>query len=114
MVNRTAIDNLIKDLLQELDGLLKAGQQIVYTNSVVTMICIDKNLVKNILINLISNAIKFSPENSNIWITSLVEDDKFILSVKDNGMGISEEDQGHLFRTFFSEQKMPAIYKAQV
>ena len=51
MVNRTAIDNLIKDLLQELDGLLKAGQQIVYTNSVVTMICIDKNLVKNILIN---------------------------------------------------------------
>ncbi|MEO6722216.1 MAG: PAS domain-containing sensor histidine kinase [Ferruginibacter sp.] len=101
VVNRTAIDILLKDLLQELDGLLKEGQQIVYTNSVVTMVCLDKNLVKNILVNLISNAIKFSPENGTIWVTSFVEHDQFIIAVKDLGMGISSEDQEHLFERFF-------------
>ena len=101
MVNRTAIDVLLKDLLQELDGLLKKGQQIIYTNYVVTMVCLDKNLVKNILVNLISNAIKFSPENGTIWVTSFVEKDQFIIEVKDLGMGISADDQEHLFERFF-------------
>lgn len=100
-VNPSAIDRLLKDLLQELDGLLKTGQQIQYINSVATVVCLDKNLVKNILVNLISNAVKFSPEHSVIKVISLVEDDHFIISVEDKGMGISDDDQQHLFERFF-------------
>jgi signal transduction histidine kinase len=87
--------------MQELDALLKNGQQIVYTNSVVTIVCMDSNLVTNILINLISNAIKFSPEKGIIKVTSFVEDNNFVITVEDNGIGISEEDQQYLFQRFF-------------
>lgn len=61
----------------------------------------DRNLLKNILINLISNAIKFSNESSVITITSLIEDKDLVVSVEDNGIGISEEDKQHLFERFF-------------
>ena len=101
MVTRTTIDRLFKNLMQELDGLLKSGQQIVYTNSVATIVCMDTNLVTNILINLVSNAIKFSPENGIIKVTSFVEDNHFVITVEDSGIGISEEDQQHLFERFF-------------
>ena len=63
--------------------------------------CLDKNCVKNILINLISNAIKFSPENKSIDVISLTDSQNIRLTVKDHGMGISEEDQKHLFERFF-------------
>ena len=53
------------------------------------------------MINLISNAVKFSPENSTITLTSYIDADKISVSVKDEGMGISEEDQQHLFERFF-------------
>ncbi len=62
---------------------------------------LDPSLLKNIIINLISNAIKFSPEEAAITINSLVEKDKIQLSVKDEGIGISEEDQDHLYERFF-------------
>ncbi|MDB5245647.1 MAG: domain S-box protein [Segetibacter sp.] len=101
MVTRAIIDSLFKNLMQEMDALLKNGQHIVYTNSVVTIVCLDTNLVTNILINLISNAIKFSPENGIIRVTSFVDDNHFIITVQDNGIGISEEDQQHLFERFF-------------
>jgi signal transduction histidine kinase len=81
--------------------LLKKGQQVVYTNDVVTVVCLDKNLVKKILVNLISNAIKFSAEDGFIWVTSFVEHNELVISVKDVGMGISTEDQEHLFERFF-------------
>lgn len=101
MVTRATIDSLFKNLMQELDALLKDGQQIVYINSVATIVCMDTNLVTNILINLVSNAIKFSQEKGVIRVTSSVEDNNFIISVEDKGIGISEEDQQHLFERFF-------------
>ena len=53
------------------------------------------------MINLISNAVKFSEENALIKIRSKVSDGKASISVQDQGIGISEEDQEHLFSSFF-------------
>jgi signal transduction histidine kinase len=100
-VSPTVIDSMLKDLLEELDGLLKKGQEIRFNNSVGGDVWIDRNLLKNILINLLSNAMKFTDEAGIITVTSGVEDDSFFISVEDNGIGISEEDQQHLFERFF-------------
>jgi signal transduction histidine kinase len=50
---------------------------------------------------LLSNAIKFSPENSPIRIESKSENDMLCIEVIDQGIGISEKDQEHLFERFF-------------
>ena len=51
--------------------------------------------------NLISNAIKFSPEGAYIDIKTVVDHDDIKIEVIDNGIGISKEDQEHLTERFF-------------
>lgn len=89
------------DFINEMQALTKHGQQIIlhYTGSEEVMT--DKRLLRNILLNLVSNAIKFSPENSSIHISCVNNNNTLTLMVKDSGIGISEEDKQHLFERFF-------------
>lgn len=95
------LKELLEDIADEMWGILKARQEIMvlcpYTGLVVT----DKKLLRNMLINLISNAVKFSPEEGKIQIEGQCNDTMIMLRVTDYGIGISEEDQQHLFSTFF-------------
>ncbi len=91
----------IQNVIDKMEINLKDGQQISYAFDGNEPVVLDKHLLKNICTNLISNAIKFSPENKVIRITSYFDKDGFKLSVEDSGIGISEEDQQHLFERFF-------------
>jgi signal transduction histidine kinase len=95
------IIEIVNSLILEMDALLKPGQQILFKNSVSQNVWVEKNLLKNILINLVSNAVKFTGENEAITISSSVAEDNLVFSVEDTGIGISEEDQLHLFERFF-------------
>jgi len=55
---------------------------------------------KQIMYNLLSNAIKFTPEAGSITIDAFLENDKFLISVTDTGIGISPENQAYLFDEF--------------
>ncbi len=61
----------------------------------------DKKLLKNIIINLTSNAIKFSGEGDAITLKSILRDNKTDIFITDKGIGISEEDKEHLFSSFY-------------
>jgi signal transduction histidine kinase len=65
------------------------------------MVSLDLSLLKHILMNLVSNASKFSPEGSLIEINTICRSDHVVLSVKDHGIGISKEDHRHLAQRFF-------------
>ncbi|HEY0354792.1 MAG TPA: sensor histidine kinase, partial [Flavisolibacter sp.] len=91
----------LQDTIDEMKGLLKNDQEITYHHHGEEVITSDKKLIKNIIINLISNAIKFSDEGAKIHVNSSVKDGIALVSVKDEGIGISEEDQEHLFTSFF-------------
>lgn len=78
----------------------KPGQKITYSHEGAEEVVSDAVLVGNIVNNLVSNAIKYSGENGEIFVTSVV-DDRIHLSVKDFGIGISRDDQEHLFERFF-------------
>jgi PAS domain S-box-containing protein len=95
------LPDAIHDTVDEMKALLKPNQRIDYNHEGTTLIESDRKLIKNIIINLISNAIKFSDEGSLIDIRSKVTGDVASVSVKDEGIGISEEDQQHLFSSFF-------------
>lgn len=62
---------------------------------------LDSDLLRNIMMNLISNAIKFTNADGRILIRSINTEKELTISVEDNGIGMSAEDQEHLFERFF-------------
>jgi PAS domain S-box-containing protein len=95
------IQTYISDIISEMEFLAVNNQVIQYNHTGKSIGNLDKKLLKNILFNLISNAIKFSPEGGIIDVKSSIEDAKFKISVQDHGIGISKDDQKHLFERFF-------------
>lgn len=91
----------LKELVQEMETIKKPNQIIQLKYTVDRVLEIDKNLIRNILLNLLSNAIKFTGENSTIDLIVSLKEKQLQISVADKGIGISEEDQQHLFGRFF-------------
>jgi signal transduction histidine kinase len=58
----------------------------------------DKNMIKTILRNLISNAIKFTHKNGRVEVMAAVDTKEVEISVQDNGIGMSKETMAKLFR----------------
>ncbi len=99
--NRFNVKDFIANICTEIQGIAKKGQHFSYKHTGNELIDLDDSLLRNIIFNLLSNAIKFTAEDGSIEVNSIVEKDKFSITVKDNGIGISEEDQQHLFERFF-------------
>jgi two-component system sensor histidine kinase KdpD len=59
-------------------------------------------MIRQVLINLISNALKFSPENSEIHITVTESEEAVTVSIKDAGPGVSIEEQERIFDKFYT------------
>ncbi len=95
------LSEFISEIITEMQPLAKKGQKIINEHIGKNVIFLDKKLLKNILFNLISNAIKFAPEGKPVIIKSLCSDSEISILIKDNGIGISPEDQKHLFERFF-------------
>ena len=95
------LEELIRDTLEELEPTLKQGQWLEYENPGEHIIASDKNLIRNILFNLVSNAIKFSDINAPVKILSEVDAGVTYITVQDKGLGISADDKEHLFSSFF-------------
>ena len=95
------LKELITDTVEEMKAFMKNGQYIEQSYKGGLIINSDKKLLRNIIINLVSNAIKFSDEGSKIIISSKAESGKAVIEVKDEGIGIGVEDQAHLFSSFF-------------
>jgi len=58
----------------------------------------DKNMIESILRNLLTNAIKFTPNNGNIDVSTVKENNQVEISIKDTGVGINKEDLEYIFR----------------
>ena len=91
-----------EEIAEEMQLVSKQNQLIVYEHKGTTaQVVLDQNLLKNCIINLISNAIKYSGENTMIQFNSTINDKELIVEVKDNGIGIPALDQSNLFEPFF-------------
>jgi signal transduction histidine kinase len=95
------LEEVIIAIAGEIKNNLKKNQKIKYHHEGDKVVLMDASLLKHIIMNLVSNASKFSDEGSPVEINTAVTKTQVILSVKDNGMGISKEDQKHLMERFF-------------
>ncbi|MFM7903169.1 MAG: sensor histidine kinase, partial [Bacteroidota bacterium] len=90
------------ELTGEMRELTKRGQTINHiAEGVESKVILDKNLTRNICINLLSNAIKYSEEGKLILFKTDISDSKLQISVTDQGIGIPESEQQHIFDRFF-------------
>ncbi len=98
-----------KTIADEMQMHVKPGQEIEYEHEGPGETFLDNQLLKNVLVNLLSNAIKFSEEGGKIIMRSVLRNSELHLSVKDSGIGMSQEDQKHLFERFFRGENAASI-----
>lgn len=104
------IVHLCIGLLEELRGMAKAGQALEYDHSGdERSILMDRSMLVNTITNLMTNAIKYSPEGSPVTLRTAVEEGCLRITVIDRGIGIPLADQEHLFEPFFRAQNVLTI-----
>ena len=86
------MSNAIAEKKIELDLDLQAVEPVIEA---------DKLHTTNVVYNLLDNAIKYSGENPKIWISVKQAEKHIVLEVKDNGIGVKEDDQKKIFDKFF-------------
>ncbi|MDZ7847912.1 MAG: PAS domain-containing sensor histidine kinase [Owenweeksia sp.] len=99
----------IPEVIDELRQMAKQGQSVSYRHHGEAVVVADQQMLKNIIHNLVSNAIKYSGEEGVIAVNTQVEKDTWHLQVTDEGIGIPAEEQSHLFDRFFRARNVTNI-----
>jgi DNA-binding response OmpR family regulator len=99
----TDIVKFIKFRIQMFDSLAQSnGINLSFTSERSTYFtAIDETMMEKVIDNLISNAVKYSPVNSEVQIELICNESKWKLEVRDQGIGISRKEQHQLFREFY-------------
>ena len=111
-VNKRLVDllALISTSVESSEGQMKAGQQVLIDHPEEPLrIISDPKLLRHILVNLISNAAKYSPEGRDITIKCRMTSKECKISIIDQGIGIPEGDHPHLFDRFFRASNVENI-----
>lgn len=96
------IVKLSESITEEMQVLAKQNQQIIYQHTGTdSLVLLSLQLLKNCIVNLINNAIKYSGDDAFIEFNTKIMGKKLQIMIKDNGIGIPEEDQKYLFDAFF-------------
>ena len=90
----------IQQIIEEFQASNGGTHHFIFENHVKTSSVADTRLLRQMGSNLMSNAVKYSPQGSNIHVTLNVGEGNYVLVIQDQGIGISEEDQKQLFEAF--------------
>ena len=97
-----SLAELSQDVIEEVALTAKEGKTISHAhNGPQSLIKSDPGLLKNILLNLLNNAIKYSKAQGKVELITAQNDEQIELKVIDSGIGIPEADQESLFTRFF-------------
>jgi len=101
------VDKLIEDVCLKLDLAIKEKNHklIVDLEENLPDIIVDIDGMEQVILNVLSNAIKYTPDNGEIKISAVKDYDKVVIKVKDNGIGIPKEDINRIFERFYRVDK---------
>jgi len=94
------ITDLINEVVEEVK-IINSQNKIDVTIKEKVMVCADRGRISQVLINFLTNAIKYSPGSEVIKVKCSVEDNTVTVTVKDFGIGISKKDQAKVFERFY-------------
>ncbi|MCK0144356.1 PAS domain-containing sensor histidine kinase [Arenibacter sp. F26102] len=101
------LEPFVQEIIADMKGLLKKGQHIEYQHTGTKKLNLDPKILRNIILNLLSNALKYS--NDQINVKSSIRLDHLKITIEDQGLGIPEEDQENLFSSFFRARNVEHI-----
>lgn len=104
-IKNFSLDGQIEDCVLLFDNKLKEKGIELETNLIPARIKNDPYLIKEVWVNLISNAIKFTGKGGKIAITLSRTKGGYLVKIKDNGKGMSEDALKHLYEKFYQEDK---------
>lgn len=114
-LNKTSFElaELVQETVQDAHYTSHKHSITVHTNFKGNIIA-DRDRISQVLLNLFTNAIKYSPHESNIEVSIIGNDKNVSIKVKDKGIGINKKDQQMIFQRFYrvegkSEQTYPGF-----
>ncbi|MDU8885695.1 PAS domain-containing sensor histidine kinase [Yeosuana sp. MJ-SS3] len=101
------LSKVVNEVVYSANMLLKEGQKINYPNNIDELsLYQDDKIIELTLTNLVQNAIKYSPENTQIDIIITQNNHSTIFKIKDNGIGIPDKDQKNIFNRYFRAENV--------
>ena len=96
------VDDIVSESLRHIDRRSAEHHITVDCGDVPLLVRVDAGLIMQVLINLVNNAIKYTPAGSNIWVTAALREDAVEICVSDDGHGIPNELKERVFEMFFT------------
>lgn len=98
------LDEIISEALQHTDRKRNEHNIVVKQEDAFILVKVDTRLIMQVIINLVDNAIKYTPQNSEIVIETIQKNHEVEICVRDNGKGISDEAKEHIFDMFYTAE----------
>ncbi len=102
------IDDVFREALAHIDRRGSRHHLQVQLDDDMLMAKMDARLIIQVIINIVNNAIKYTPEDSEIRLSAEKQRDKVVITIADNGPGISDAAKEHLFDMFYTAESKSA------
>ena len=99
------LDDIIDEAMHHIDRHAKNHIIEVKKFGEMILVNVDVHLILQVIINLVDNAVKYTPQGSTICLATYRQDGNVVVSVSDNGPGISDEEKSHIFEMFYNGKK---------
>ena len=99
------LDEIIDEALNHVSRKV-AEHHIIRQSKEFLLVKINARLIMQVIINIVDNAVKYTPDGSDITIRSYQKDNYAVVSISDNGPGISDSAKPHVFDMFYTTEKI--------
>lgn len=100
------VDDILGEAVSKVEKFSKTHNIELYLPEDIIIVNVDRLLIVQVLVNLIQNAVRHTPENSNVKIKIQSQKDKVVFDVEDNGYGILEDNIENIFERFYTKTKL--------